>query len=103
MSTKDTQSSLDAETRSPTESSLEQKAYELSQARRRLLGAAILLLLACSLIPWILDIGPRAWGDDVILTMPKHELPYQQKPNDKPNANPALLNPAKPNATGSRP
>lgn len=52
----------------------------VAQARRRLLGAAILLVLACATIPWILDGKPRAWGEDVILRMPKSEQPYQAKP-----------------------
>ncbi len=59
---------------------LENTQHSLSQARRRLLGAAVLLVIACALIPWMLDSTPRAWGDDVILRMPKTEQPYQAKP-----------------------
>ncbi len=61
----------------------------LAQARRRLLGAAILLILACALIPWMLDSAPRSWGDDVILRMPKSEQPYQAKPNPSVPSNSA--------------
>ncbi len=73
---------------------LEDTQHALAQARRRLLGAVILLVLACALIPWMLDSTPRAWGDDVILRMPKNEQPYQAKPNP---SNPSVpSNSAKP-------
>jgi hypothetical protein len=52
----------------------------LGQSRRRLLGAALLLAMACALIPWMMDSAPRAWGDDVLLRMPKSEKPYQKDP-----------------------
>lgn len=60
---------------------LENTQQALSQARRRLLGALVLLVLACALIPWMLDSTPRPWGEDVILRMPKSEQPYQAKPS----------------------
>jgi cell division septation protein DedD len=105
---------------------LENTQYALSQSRRRLLGAVVLLALACALIPWMLDSTPRPWGEDVILRMPKTEQPYQSKPteanvldakandaavsavpgNPAPAATPALLAPSSPAtkaATGSKP
>lgn len=60
----------------------------LTQSRRRLLGATILLLLACGLIPWMLDTTPRAWGDDVVLRMPQIDTPYQAKPDTKQGTKP---------------
>jgi hypothetical protein len=100
-----TQSSSDSDVRSQPAPSLEQTAHDLSQARRRLLGAAVVLLLACALIPWMLDSTPRAWGDDVILKMPKGEQPYQLKveKSEKPVTSPATLNPAKPSAAEIKP
>jgi cell division septation protein DedD len=65
---------------------LDNTQFALGQARRRLLGALILLVLACAFIPWMLDSSPRPWGDDVILRMPKNEQPYQAKPAPKPAA-----------------
>lgn len=50
----------------------------LTKARRHLLGAAVLLLGAFLLLPWVLDKQPRAWGDDVILHMPKAAVPIQK-------------------------
>ena len=62
----------------------------LTQSRRRLLGAALLLLLACGLIPWMLDNKSRAWGEDVILKMPKSDAPYRANPKSpNPVASPA--------------
>ena len=72
--------SPDAHNPAAVHEQLENTQYALSQARRRLLGAAVLLVIACALIPWMLDSTPRAWGDDVILRMPKTEQPYQAKP-----------------------
>ena len=60
---------------------LENAQGALTQARRRLLGGVIVLILACALIPWMLDNTPRRWGEDVILRMPKNEQPYQAKPS----------------------
>ncbi len=51
----------------------------LMQSRRRLLGATVLLALACGLIPWMLDSTPRSWGEDVVLRMPQIDKPYQAK------------------------
>jgi cell division septation protein DedD len=79
-----TQASADSDTNAAPAQSLEQTQHAVVQARRRLLGAAVLLALACALIPWMLDSAPRAWGDDVILRMPKSEQPYQAKPDSKP-------------------
>jgi cell division septation protein DedD len=79
-----TQVSADSDTNAAPAQSLEQTQHAVAQARRRLLGAAVLLALACALIPWMLDSTPRAWGDDVILRMPKSEQPYQTKPDSKP-------------------
>jgi cell division septation protein DedD len=72
--------SPDANTPAAVHEQLENTQQALSQARRRLLGAAVLLVLACALIPWMLDSTPRPWGEDVILRMPKSEQPYQAKP-----------------------
>lgn len=63
--------------------SLEQSHNALVQARRRLLGATVLLLLACALIPWVLDSTPRAWKDDVILRMPNSAQSYPAKTDAK--------------------
>jgi hypothetical protein len=84
--------SLDSNDASSQREQLEHTEQALSQARRRLLGAAILLILACALIPWMLDSAPRPWGEDVILRMPKAEQPYQNKPH---TTTPAVkINPA---------
>jgi hypothetical protein len=73
--------SPDASNLAATHEQMESTQQALSQARRRLLGAAILLVLACALIPWMLDSTPRPFGEDVILRMPKTEQPYQAKPS----------------------
>jgi hypothetical protein len=78
--------SADPQTLGAHQDKLDNTQYALGQARRRLLGALILLVLACALIPWMLDSSPRPWGDDVILRMPKTEQPYQAKPSAKPAA-----------------
>jgi hypothetical protein len=64
----------------------------LTKARRNLLGAGVLLLAAFLLVPWVLDKAPRAWGDDVILNMPKATAPYA-KPQGAaaPNAQPVPI------------
>jgi hypothetical protein len=79
---------------------LEQSQLALAQARRRLLGGAILLVLACALIPWLLDSSPRPWGEDVILRMPKSDQPYQTKPTV---ATPAAAPAAAPVAAAAAP
>jgi hypothetical protein len=48
-------------------------------ARRRILGAGVLLLLSGAFLPWILDSAPRPWREDVILLMPKNDRPHQAK------------------------
>ena len=82
--------SPDAHNPAAVHEQLENTQHALSQARRRLLGAAVLLAIACALIPWMLDSTPRVWGDDVILRMPKTEQPYQAKPT---LASPAVVAP----------
>jgi cell division septation protein DedD len=81
---------------------LETTQYAVSLARRRLLGALVLLALACSFIPWMLDSTPRPWGEDVILRMPKSAQPYQAKPSPVtkvvPLPEPNASSPVKPNA-----
>jgi cell division septation protein DedD len=76
--------SSDANNPAAMNEQLENTQQALSQARRRLLGALVLLALACTLIPWMLDSTPRPWGEDVILRMPKSEQPYQVKPSLAP-------------------
>jgi DedD protein len=73
--------SPDAHTPAALNEALDNTQHALMQARRRLLGAMVLLTLACALIPWMLDSSPRPWADDVILRMPKSEQPFQAKPN----------------------
>jgi hypothetical protein len=46
-------------------------------ARRRVVGAGVLLLLACAFLPWILDSTPRSWREDVLVRMPRNIQPYQ--------------------------
>lgn len=53
---------------------------QLTKARRNLLGAAVMLLGAFLLIPVVLDKKPRAWGEDVILSMPKADAPFKRSP-----------------------
>jgi DedD protein len=71
----------DANNLADAQDELENSQHALTQARRRLLGAAVLLVIACSFIPWMLDSTPRPWGEDVILRMPKTEQPYQAQPS----------------------
>lgn len=55
-----------------------QAQADLTKARRNLIGAMVLLLAAFLLIPLVLDKKPRAWGNDVILNMPKAAAPFQK-------------------------
>jgi cell division septation protein DedD len=81
--------SPDSTAATPVNDPLDSAQYALLQARRRLLGALVLLALACALIPWMLDNSARPWAEDVILRMPKSEQPYQAKPtNPVPPAKP---------------
>ncbi len=82
--------SPDAHSAAAIDEQLGNSQQQLAQARRRLLGAAILLVLACALIPWMLDSAPRPWGDDVVLRMPKNDQPYQSKPAAAGAANKAM-------------
>jgi hypothetical protein len=59
---------------------LEVAQHNLLLARRRVLGAAVLLSLSCAFLPWVLDSTKRPWGEDVILRMPKNDIPYPNSP-----------------------
>ena len=78
-----TQGTTQARAHDPASHEAEQAArFDLTQARRRLVGAIVLLALACGLIPWMLDNKARSWGEDVVLKMPKSDAPYS--PSTKP-------------------
>ncbi len=53
--------------------------HSLFLARRRVLGAAVLLSLSFAFLPWVLDDVKRNWDEDVILRMPKNEEFYKNR------------------------
>ena len=52
-----------------------------AQTRRRLIGAAALLLAAVIVLPMLLDTAPRPVRDDIAITIASPSAP-QQKPAD---------------------
>jgi hypothetical protein len=71
--------STDAATNQHLPERLESAQHNLFLARRRVLGAAVLLSLSFAFLPWVLDDVKRNWNEDVILRMPKEEISYKNK------------------------
>lgn len=68
---------------------LESAQHNLFLARRRVLGAAVLLSLSFAFLPWVLDDARRNWNEDVILRMPKDEISYKNKMVESTSSTPS--------------
>ncbi|MEY3996731.1 MAG: hypothetical protein RL344_1074 [Pseudomonadota bacterium] len=81
--------STDAATNQYSPERLESAQHNLFLARRRVLGAAVLLSLSFAFLPWVLDDVKRNWNEDVILRMPKEQISYKNKMVENVNSTPA--------------
>lgn len=50
------------------------------KARQRLIGAVILVLTAIIIVPMLLDSEPRPLGQDIAITIPPKDTPFNPKP-----------------------
>jgi hypothetical protein len=78
--------STDTVINQPLQERLESAQHSLFLARRRVLGAAVLLSLSFAFLPWVLDDVKRNWNEDVILRMPKDEISYKNKTVESTNS-----------------
>lgn len=62
------------------------------QARRRLIGAAVLVVVAVLVLPWVFDSKPRPLPVDIPIEVPKRDLSVAlpEPPPPRPQAAPAL-------------
>jgi DedD protein len=78
------------------ESSLDSQLELKKRARRRLVGAAALALLAAIVLPMIMDHEPRPSSSDVQIRIPSPDAKPVTRPAAQPEARPAEKVPEKP-------
>lgn len=63
------------------------------RARRRLVGAIAIALVAIVVVPMLFDPDPKPLGSDVDIRIPAQESPFEPKPAVVPQASPTSVSP----------